>query len=421
MLSRLIRYIEGYLRIRVEGYFAERFLNACRHRGIYLWGLRSVPGAYEMNITIKGFKKLKPIIRKTGTKVVILKKFGLPFYLHRYRKRKIFFAGAFLFVFLVFWMSRYIWNIDITGNHARTDETILAFLEAKSVENGMPKSKVDCQRIVKDIRKEYNDVIWVSASIKGTRLMIKIKENEDSKDITVAQGNKSAAEIPKDIVADRDCILESAIVRKGVLTAKIGGKVKKGDVLISGQVPVNNDAGEVVDYQYHISDADLIGRTSLKYEDSYEHTYIEKKDVSIQKEEYWVRFGKIRIGLGGIKNQYEHFTMCSKEWQLKLFENFFFPVSWGVRKVIPYEPEKKQYSQKEIQQILTERFQRYCKDLEKKGVEIIQNDVKIYTGSKSSSAKGKITVRMPVGKIKDSELLEIPKTDEEETKIETGE
>ncbi len=421
MLSRLFRYIEGYLRIRVEGYFAERFLNACRYRGIYLWGLRSVPGAYEMNITIRGFKELKPIIRKTGTKVVILKKFGLPFYLYRYRKRKIFFAGAFLFVFLVFWMSMYIWNIDITGNHARTDETILSFLKTRSVENGMPKSKVDCQRIVKDIRKEYDDVIWVSASVKGTRLMIKIRENEDSKDITASQDSKSEYEFPKDIIADRDCLLESAIVRKGVLTAKIGEKVKKGDVLVSGQVPVNNDAGEATAYQYHISDADLIGRTSLKYEDSYDHMYIEKKDVSIQKEEYWVRFGKIRIGLGGIKNQYEHFTMRSEEWQLKLFENFFFPVSWGVRRVTPYEPVEKVYSQREIQEILTERFQRHCKDLEKKGVEIIQNDVKIYTGSKSSLAKGKITVRMPVGKLKESELFKIPKTDEESTKMETGE
>ena len=31
----------------------------------------------------------------------------------------------------------------------------------------MPKSDVDCARIVKDIRKEYDDIIWVSASIKA--------------------------------------------------------------------------------------------------------------------------------------------------------------------------------------------------------------------------------------------------------------
>ena len=143
MLSRLISYIQGYLCIRINGNSTERFLNACRYRGIRLWGLNAVHGAYEMNISIRDFKKLKPVIRKTGTKVVIVKKFGLPFSLYRRRKRKLFFVGAFLSIFLVFWMSRYIWNIDIEGNISRTDETLIEFLKTKSVQSGMEKSEVD--------------------------------------------------------------------------------------------------------------------------------------------------------------------------------------------------------------------------------------------------------------------------------------
>ncbi len=45
----------------------------------------------------------------------------------------------------------------------------------------MRKKKVDCPGIVKKaIRKEYNDIVWVSASIDGSRLKIQIKENEDT-------------------------------------------------------------------------------------------------------------------------------------------------------------------------------------------------------------------------------------------------
>ena len=36
--------------------------------------------------------------------------------------------------------------------------------------------------------------------------------------------------------------------------------------------------------------------------------------------------------------------------------------------------------------------------MKKKGVEIIQNDVKIYTGSETYSAKGTLKVRCSVGK-----------------------
>ena len=124
------------------------------------------------------------------------------------------------------------------------------------------------------------------------------------------------------------------------------------------------------------------------------------------------------MALGGIKNQYEHFTMTGEQWQLRLFDNFYFPVYWGERKAVPYIAHEEPYSQEEIQQILTQRFVSYCEDLEKKGVEIIENNVKIYTGSKTSEAKGRLTVRMPVGTEKKSELIKIPDPKEKE---ETGE
>ncbi|MGN0332111.1 MAG: sporulation protein YqfD [Lachnospiraceae bacterium] len=419
MLSQLISYIQGYLCIRINGNSTERFLNACRHREIRLWGLRAVHGAYEMNISIRDFKKLKPVIRKTGTKVVMVKKFGLPFCLYRRRKRKMFFVGAVLCVFLIFWMSRYIWNIDIEGNISRTDETLIEFLKTRSIQSGMEKSKVDCARIVKDIRKEYDDIIWVSAYIKGTRLMIHIKENEDSpllieKKIEENEEQQPEEIVPEDIIAVRDCTIDTVIIRNGILMVKPGSKVKKGDVLVSGLVPVINDAGETVSYQYHIADADIIGKTSLEYEDTYSNQYIEKEKIDIYKEEYFLKIGDIRFALGGIKNDYEHFSMGGVQYQLKIFSNLTFPIFWGIRRVVPYEIKEMTYSQKELQKILTERFLRTSSDLGKKGVEIIENNVKIYTGSKETMAKGNLEVRMPVGEKRPSQIIDIPENSENE-------
>ena len=67
---------------------------------------------------------------------------------------------------------------------------------------------------------------------------------------------------------------------------------------------------------------------------------------------------------------------------------------------------------------MSRKFQRYCKDLEKKGVEIIENDVKIYTGSQKAEAKGQLTVLMPIGTQAESRLMDIPAAEEQE---ETGE
>ncbi|MEY8282219.1 sporulation protein YqfD [Lachnospiraceae bacterium 50-23] len=415
MILKVIRYIKGYLRIRITGYSTERFLNACRHKGIFLWGLKPVSGAYEMNITVKEFRQLKPMIRKTGTKVLIVKRTGLPFFLYKYRKRKLFFGGACLCLFMILFMSRMIWGIDISGNTTYTDEALLKYLSSRNVKNGMAKSDVDCARIVKDIRKEYNDIIWVSASVRGTKLYIQIKENEDS----IPVDEKGEENKAVDIVADRDCIVKDIVVRKGVVKVREGDTVKKGDVLISGQVPVNNDAKEVTGYQYHESDADILGTVVLPYEDECSHVYEikeeiqEEKGIRVKKEEYFVTFGKWRFTFGSVENKYEHFEEYTAFKQLRMFENFDLPVTVGVRTAVPYRPVRKKYTKQEEQEILSAHFYRYLEELEKKGVEILENDVKIYTGHDSSRAKGSITVLMQVGEKKPSELLEIPKSQEE--------
>lgn len=413
MLLRIIRYIKGYIRIRITGYSTERFLNACSHKGIFLWGLQPVSGAYEMNISVKGFRQLKPMIRKTGTKVAIVRRFGLPFFLHKYRKRKLFFGGAMLCAVLMILMSRYIWNIDISGNLSRTDEVLLDFLKDKAVQNGMPKSKVDCARIVKDIRKEYDDIIWVSASIQGTRLMIQVKENEDSIKAPTEISDDDTRQ-PTDIVADQDCVITEIITRQGVPMVQKGMEVKQGDILVSGQVPVNNDAAEVIDYQYHESDADIWGQTAIEYQDDLELFYDEKSYSTVEKMEYFIEIGKYHFGFFSIKNQYELWEMYAQEHQVKIGENFYLPITYGSRKAKPYESTKKKYSQEEVRQILSEDFNRYCEDLQKKGVEIIENGVKIYTGSKKAEAKGRLTVVMPIGEKEPSQLLEIPVREEQD-------
>ena len=425
MLLKIIRYAKGYIRIRITGYSTERFLNACSHRGIILWGLEPKGRAYEMNISIPGFRKLKPIIRKTGTKVSIVERFGLPFFLHKYRKRKMFFAGALLFAALIFLMSRYIWNIDIKGNLTYTDETLLKFLKTREVENGMRVSEVDCARIVKDIRKEYDDIIWVSASIQGTRLIIQVKENEDTIPAMDEAAENPDQEKPTDIVADRDCVITRIVPRNGIPMVSEGAEVKTGDVLVSGQVPVMDDAGTVIAYQYHESDADIQGRTVIEYQDEMdlgyeekEYYYDKKTHLPLEKNEYFLKLGRYTLEFGNIRNQYRAWEMYGYEKQLCIAENFYLPISYGKKTARPYESGEIKYSKKELQQRLSRKFQQYCKDLEKKGVEIIENNVKIYTGSQKAEAKGRLTVQMPIGRQAESRLREIPVTEEQD---ETGE
>lgn len=158
----LIYYILGYVNISVEGYFIERFINICISKNILLWNLkRKKSSILYANIGMKEFKKIKEIARITKCRVKIEKKKGFPFILHRYKKRKLFFASLITIIILIFAISNFIWNIEVTGNNAITSEEIMKHVNESGLHIGIPKQKIDTKEIINNIRLQRDDIAWV--------------------------------------------------------------------------------------------------------------------------------------------------------------------------------------------------------------------------------------------------------------------
>lgn len=402
MLLSLLRYLGGYLKIRIVGYSPERFLNLCRHHHIYLWGLRPCKNNYELFISVKNFRKLKPIIKKTRTKVVILNRYGLPFFLHKYRKRKVFFAGFVCCVISIYVMSAFVWNIHIEGNYSRTDEVILEYLKTTGVYHGMRKSQIDCPRIVKDIRKKFDDIIWASASVEGTRLLIQVKENTDT-----VRENTEKEEEASDLVAAQDGKIVRIITRTGVPLVAAGDAVKKGDILVSGRVEIKNDAQEVTGYRYQTADADIYMEVTENYENTMSVSFEKKEYTGRKRTLFYIRSRHHLLKLGVARNKFENIEEYTTEEQLKLGEHFYFPLSFGKIEKKEYKIKTQNHTQKELQKLLSDEFQLFCRDLAKKGVAIIEKDVKIYNGQKKAAAKGEIILIKPAYEKKETEVIPI--------------
>ena len=178
-MNRLIRFLKGYVRIRLMSRDPERFLNLCARNRILLWQLVNRNGSYEMYLSTADFFRLHTLCRKSGSRVKVLRKYGLPFFFYRNRKRKAFFAGIFLCICLLFALSLFIWNIHVTGNYANSTGSILAFLEQQGISHGILKSRLNCSEIAAMLREEFPNITWVSAKIEGTQLILEIKENVD--------------------------------------------------------------------------------------------------------------------------------------------------------------------------------------------------------------------------------------------------
>lgn len=412
MIRSFIRYLRGYVKIRVEGYSPERFLNLCCFHHIFIWGLVPAGNAYEMYMSLSGFRKIRPFTRKTHTKAVILKRCGFPFFLKRYEKRKLFFISLLLCAALLKVYSLFIWDIHFEGNQKWPDETLSEFLDSKGVAPFMLKSRVSCADIVKDIRKEYNDIVWVSASIDGSRLKVQIKENEDT---FKEETDVSQEEHPTDLVAETDGVITEIVTRSGVPQVHVGDTVKAGDILVSGRIEVKNDSGEVVGYQYQKSDADVFADTQIEYSDSMQLTWQDKVYDGRKRYKWYVRLFDWTISAGTVKSSFEHSELASSETQLKIGENFYLPVSFGFERAKSYDFQEKKYTEDEIREKLSLDFRRFCDELEEKGIQIRENSVKIHIGADSASASGSVYLNQRITREADTEILTIERKEQDES------
>ena len=91
----LTGFRKGAVRIRVQGEQTERFLNLCKAREIKISKLiRTGEQSLEGNMLIADFFRLSPIRRKTGVKIHILEKHGLPFFFYRSKRERLFLSES---------------------------------------------------------------------------------------------------------------------------------------------------------------------------------------------------------------------------------------------------------------------------------------------------------------------------------------
>lgn len=252
-----IQYIRGYVVIKVWGYSVERLLNLCGNHDILVWEIEDHGDYHTMHVSIDGFFALKPLLKKTGTRVAVLHRCGVPFFMSKMLARKIFVAG--LFCCILFWSltSRFIWDIRIEGNLSLTEDVLLDYLEERGIHPAMKKSELQIEPLEQALREDYDLITWTSARLKGTTLLISIKENDMPAYDTEAQAKDERG---MDLIASKDGLVTYIITRKGVPLVAQGQSVQAGDVLVSGAIPVYNEDTTVRKYQFVEADADIILR-----------------------------------------------------------------------------------------------------------------------------------------------------------------
>ena len=400
-MERLLRFLSGYVKIRIQGEKGERFLNLCRSRGITMRGLvRGYDGSLVCFLSVSHFFLLSSIHKKTKVHIHILVTDGLPFFFVRSKKRKAFFLGILLCLLLLFICSGRIWNIHVEGNVQNSTPEILEFLGQQGISHGIRKSRINCGEIAASVRQNYPEITWVSARIEGTRLILTVEEG-----IFVQEKEEEQPE-PCSIVADEGGTIIKMVTRAGIPQMKPGDVCKEGDILVLGRLDLRNDSQEIVRYEYVHADADVYIKRNLSYYAELPMEYETEVPLGKENKGGYLKAGDWYFQWGGQGGDGQHRIV--EEYPLRITENFVLPVSMGKISVKAYEKQKKTYTEKEAKAEAFRELQEYEEKLMEKGLQISANNVKIEVDHKTCVSSGTLEIIEKIGRDTPVEVLEQP-------------
>ncbi len=225
-MLRLVRFLTGYVRVEAQGGYPERFLNAAAAQDIPVWDASRQGISLFVSCPASAYRRLRPAARRSGVRMRVKKRRGLPFLLRPLRLRWGLAAGAVMALVLLQILSSRIWVITVTGNDAVTTGEILQVLEPLGIRQGASFSRVDIPRVQLTALQQMPELIWLTVNQKGSTVEVQVRERQPSLPV---EDNA-----PANVVAKEDGVILKLDVTDGQAMVKEGDAVTKGTLLISG-------------------------------------------------------------------------------------------------------------------------------------------------------------------------------------------
>lgn len=263
MLLKILRFLRGYVRFSALGKFPERFINAAAVNKLNLWDAYPEKGGIKGAMAASDYKKARRIARRSGVRLKISKKCGLPFIAKKHGSRIGLPIGALLGAILLIFLSQFIWTVDIVGAKTVSEYRIRQALAENGVYPGGFKGSIDVLKAQRDVQYKVDELSWVSINNLGGKSTADVREKAKKSD-------PPPGDVPCNIKAKRDGVITSVKAENGFTEVEVGSGVKEGDLLVSGVMPTQQDTIRFVRAEAEVY-ADVNSKLEIKIPKSYDY------------------------------------------------------------------------------------------------------------------------------------------------------
>lgn len=319
------------------GRFPERFINLALKNGVGIFDAKPVKGVLYASMVVSDYRHIRPIARRSGVKLKIVSRRGLPFITYRFRHRWGIAVGVALFLIISLILQNFVWTVELNGVNTLSETALLNSLSEAGFSVGKFKGALDLHKIERQIQLEYGEIGWMSINLMGTHAEIEIKEKA-----LVPENTYSSAH--SNIKASTDGIILSANIRRGTAEVSVGSAVSEGQLIVSGMYENALEELHFVD-----ADAEVIAQTNYTFTASADETacfltpdsHSKRSSVSL----LWFDFP---LTFSPEQPPYSSYT---ENLQVHLYDNPI-PLTLHAEHIYSYKETQKKLSEAEAEKIL---------------------------------------------------------------------
>lgn len=234
MKSNQSSFLEHYLLIRIEGFKQQELLTECIKKNICLRNI-NVHSNIDLTLKVKSddFARIKGIA-KNKYRITVLREGGYIPFLSAILSNKARICGFILFLAIIYTQTLFISEIRVEGYEAFTEREVRQALKEAGMVEGCSKN-LDLDQVRLGLYDKLGNLSWIGIRQKGSLAIVQISEGTINPEFV----DKSK---PCNIIANQDGYIYNVIPIEGIRILDTGNYVNKGDVVISGLVPIKSTA-----------------------------------------------------------------------------------------------------------------------------------------------------------------------------------
>ena len=266
MKNYLLYLIKSKIILKVQGKNISNFIKKVRNNNIDILNIKYLNDYILITIYKSDYNKVLDI--KTIYDINIIDYKGLIKLRRTIKYNLITILLLILSIFFIYFLSSLIFSIDVVTNDLRMKLLILNELEKQGIKKYSFRNYYSEIKNIKDnILNTYKDKIeWIEIESIGTKYIVKY----EPRIINIKEKNYAY----RNIIAKKDAMITDILVNSGEIVKSVNTYVKKGEVIVSGKIYLNEELKTIEN-----TDGIIYGEVWYKVNIKYPYKYYEIKET----------------------------------------------------------------------------------------------------------------------------------------------